>query len=121
MEPGCLNKLKTSRKLLVWVVALLMFFLGFEAGGFQLVLLNVAKDFGLNTSMMGMLASMQFFATIGMPLLFGRLSDRIGKKRVLAFSLPVFILGCVLAGLAQSALLLVAGVAILGAGFSVTV
>ncbi|HOR13364.1 MAG TPA: MFS transporter [Clostridia bacterium] len=120
MEPGCLNRLKTSRKLLVWVVALLMFFLGFEAGGFQLVLLDVAKDFGLNTSTMGMLASMQFFATIGMPLFFGRLSDRIGKKRVLAFSLPVFILGCVLAGLAHSALLLVAGVAVLGAGFSVT-
>ncbi len=120
MELGCFSKLKTSRKLLVWVTALLMFFLGFEAGGFQLVLLNVARDFGLNTSMMGILASAQFFASIGMPLLFGRLSDRVGKKRVLAFSVPVFTLGCVVASLAHSALLFVAGVAVLGVGFAVS-
>lgn len=113
-------ELHLQRFRFVPVAALIMLCLGFEAGGFQLVLLNVANEFALNTSQMGLLAGLRFFATLGMPLLFGRLSDKIGKKRVLAISLPIYIFGCLITILAVSPVLSIAGILIIGIGFSIT-
>lgn len=109
-----------KRQLFVVVAACMTFFLGFESGGFQLALLRVAGEFALNQAMMGVLASLQFVAMVGMPLVFGRLADTVGKKRILAIFMPVFIVGCAAAAVSPTALAFVAGVIVIGAGFSVT-
>lgn len=96
-----------------------LFFVGFEMGGFQLVLRSVSAEFSVGTIGAGLLVAAQYASVILMPLLFGRLSDRVGKKKViLSFSL-VFLLGCALSALAHSVLVFAAGVFCVGAGYSV--
>ena len=102
------------------VAACMMFVIGFEAGGFQLVLLRVAQEFSLTKSMMGVLAGLQFLAMAGLPVLLGRLADRVGKKKILIFFMPVFVLGCALAVVSKSPGIFVAAVLLIGTGFSVT-
>ncbi len=102
------------------IAAGMMFFIGFEWGGFQLALLRVAQEFSLTESMMGVLAGLQFLAMAGLPLLVGRLADRVGKKRILLMFLPVFVLGCVLAVLSRSPFVFILAVLLIGTGFSVT-
>lgn len=109
-----------KRQPFVVFAACMTFFLGFESGGFQLALLHVADEFALNQTMMGVLAGLQFLAMVGLPLVFGRLADNVGKKRVLAIFMPVFIIGCAAAAVSPTALIFVAGVIVIGAGFSVT-
>ncbi len=102
------------------IAAGMMFFIGFEWGGFQLALLRVAQEFSLTESVMGLLAGLQFLAMAGLPLLVGRMADRVGKKRILIMTLPVFMLGCALAVLSRSPLIFVLAVLLIGSAFSVT-
>ena len=62
---------------------LLLFALGFIASGNQLVLMEVAEEFKLDGTGMGILAAMQFCGMIPATLLFGGLTDRMSKKRIL--------------------------------------
>jgi MFS family permease len=105
--------------LLPFTVYGLVFFLGIEAGGFQLVLLNVAADLVKSTTMMGILVSVQFIAITVAPLCFGWLADRIGKKIILLVFMPVFTGGCFLAALSNSTMVFMGGVFLLGIGYSV--
>lgn len=97
----------------------MMFFVGFEMGGFQLALRSISGEFSAGTIGAGLLVAAQYASVILMPLLFGRISDRVGKRKVmLAFSL-LFLLGCALSALAQSVFAFAAGVFCIGAGYSV--
>jgi len=107
------------KKLIIPVTAVLTFFLGFEAGGFQFVLQRVAVEFRLNSTKMGLLVAAQYVAIMIMPLLFGRISDKAGKKRILSVFIPAFILGCLLAAVSSGAATFMIGVFIIGAGYSV--
>lgn len=72
--------------------------LGFTAGGAQWVLSVYALLFG------------------GLLLLFGRLADRVGRRRAFLAGLAVFALGCLVAGIAPSAWVLLAARAVQGVG-----
>ncbi len=109
-----------AKKLIFPLICGLLFLLGFESGGFQLVLVNIAGEFGLNNTVMGSLVTVQFLAILVMPLIFGRISDRIGKKKVLTISVPVFAAGCAITLLAGSAGAFAAGIFIVGFGYSVS-
>jgi MFS family permease len=52
----------------------------------------------------------------GLLLLFGRLGDRIGRRRLFVAGLIVFLAGSVMAGLAQQSLMLIVGRTIQGLG-----
>jgi len=101
------------------VFSLLMFFVGFEMGGFQLALRNISGEFSIGAVGGGLLVAAQYVSVILMPLVFGRLSDRAGKRNVILVFLLVFFLGCVLAALSGGVLLFAAGVFCIGAGYSV--
>lgn len=105
--------------LLLIIVCGLLFFIGFEMGGFQLVLRSVSGEFAMTTTGAGLLVAAQYLGVVLMPPLFGSLSDRIGKKRVLLLSALAFCAGCVLAATCGGALSFVAGVFLVGAGYSV--
>ena len=96
-----------------------MFFVGFEMGGFQLALRGISGEFAIGAVGGGLLVAAQYVSIIFMPLVFGRLSDRAGKRRVLLVFLLVFCGGCVLAARSSSVLLFAAGVFCIGAGYSV--
>ena len=95
------------------------FFLGVESGGFQLVLLQVAEEFALAPVKMGGVVTSQFIAIVMGPLLFGWVSDRIGKKTILLYGMIVFIVGCFGAALSPAVVFFTCCVFILGLGFSV--
>lgn len=105
--------------MLLFIVSGLLFFVGFEMGGFQLVLRNASGDFNMTIAGAGLLVAAQHLGVVLMPPLFGRLSDRIGKKRVLLLSSSVFCGGCALAAVTSGAPAFIAGVVLIGAGYSV--
>ncbi|MDR1388949.1 MAG: MFS transporter [Treponema sp.] len=97
----------------------LTFFLGFESGGFQLALLQVAKEFSLGKTMMGILVAVQFSAITSAPLLFGHIADKTGKRKILLFFMPVFFAGCIFTALSGSVGFFIAGIFLTGIGYSV--
>jgi fucose permease len=106
-------------RLFIPAVCGIAFFLGFESGGFQLVLINVASDFALTTTMMGVLVASQYTAITIAPLLFGWIADKIGKRPVLLIFMPVFVGGCLLTASSGSIAVFIPGVFLIGAGYSV--
>ena len=72
---------------------MIMFTLGFEIAGFQAVLLDIAQEFSMNNTQMGMLAAVQSVASVISTLSFGGLADKIRKKKAVA------LFGCVPGGL----------------------
>jgi fucose permease len=97
----------------------LTFFLGFENGGFQLVLLSIVSDFVVSPAMMGVLVASQYTAITLAPLAFGWIADRIGKKPMLVLFMPVFVAGCFLTAVSGSVPVFLCGVFIIGVGYSV--
>lgn len=112
-----MNKNQTFAMILACGAA---FFLGMESAGFQLVLLEVAGEFDLNPVVMGGVVTSQYAAIFLGPLLFGWLSDRIGKRTVLLFSMVIFMAGCFGASLSNTTALFSIAVFVLGFGFSIS-
>ena len=74
---------KVSRRMLFIYICLLLAVLGMEAGGLQYHLLLIGREMGINATRMGNLVSVQYLAFILIPLLFGGMGDRYGKKKIL--------------------------------------
>jgi len=97
----------------------LMFFVGFEMGGFQFALRNISTEFAASTTGSGLLVAAQYVSVILMPLLFGRLADRAGKRTVVLSFSVLFLLGCLLSAISRGVFAFAAGVFFIGAGYSV--
>ena len=97
----------------------LMFFVGFEMGGFQFALRGISAEFSIDSIGSGLLVAAQYSSVILMPLLFGNLADRVGKRIVILSFSVVLLLGCLLASLAGGVFAFAAGVFLIGAGYSV--
>ena len=95
------------------------FFLGFELGGYQLILLEVANSFALNNVMMGVVVASQFSAITLGPLLFGWAADRYGKKIILQIFMLVFVIGCFGATFSGAVWVFASFLFITGIGYSV--
>ena len=109
---------RTSHTLLP-VFSGLMFFVGIEMGGFQLALRSISSEFSMGATGAGLLVAAQYVSIILMPLLFGRLADRAGKRRVLLLFSFVFFIGCLLSALASDVFSFAIGLFLIGAGYSV--
>ncbi len=82
----------------LWLVFFLIVFInGFEAGGYQASLWNIGQTYDLSTSLMGLFASVELFATMLAPLLLGAWADRNNKIRCLKILLCVQTVAAVLA------------------------
>lgn len=102
---------------LLALVSGLLFFIGFEMGGYQLVLRNVSSEFSMTPLGSGLLVAMQNAGFVLAPLLFGNLSDRIGKKYTMFGFMLTFIVGCALAAAASGTWVFIAGVFLIGVGY----
>ncbi|MBE5759591.1 MAG: MFS transporter [Clostridiales bacterium] len=64
---------------------------------------SFAESFGLSMTELGTLLSCQFLASMITPLITGRLSDVIGKKKVLIGGIALFAIGCFVISLSKTA------------------
>lgn len=69
-----------SKKLLIPVTFIMAFLQGCYICTYQFLLLNMAEDLDLGNAQIGILAGVMFGAQICIPLIFGMVSDKIGKK-----------------------------------------
>ena len=112
-----MNNQKAVRSIRIFTIAA-VFMLGIESGGFQLMLVEIASEYGLSATAMGTLVTVQYAAMLAIPLLFGRLADRVGKKRILQVFLPMLILGCALILVSPLLAAFYLGIFLIGAGYS---
>jgi fucose permease len=96
----------------------LAFILGVELGGQQISLLYIANEFDLSHSGMGAIVTVQFLAIVMMPAIFGGICDKVGKKKAILAAVTALALGCALSAAAGSLLLLLVGMFVIGAGYS---
>lgn len=87
---------------------------------YQISLLYIADEFALSGFMMGVIVAAQSAGICLPPLFIGTLSERIGKRGVLMISMPMMILGMLIVSVSGEIALFIAGVVLIGAGFSVT-
>ncbi|NCC13416.1 MAG: MFS transporter, partial [Spirochaetia bacterium] len=113
-----MNKKKyLDRKILF--SCLLHFSIGFEMGGFQVVLRTMAEFFSLERIDSGFLVSAQYVGIILMPALIGRIADRVGKKRTLVVFMLVFSIGAFMVGVSSWLGITVLGLLFIGSGYGV--
>jgi len=95
-----------------------MFFYGFWLGGIQITLANIAAHYGVDSTGMGLFVSVQYVSAALAPMCAGVIADRIGKKPLLVAFALVFGAGCVLAGCSAGLWIYLAGMFLIGAGYS---
>lgn len=101
------------------IACICSFFLGFESGGFQYSLLKIAAELDITGVQNGILVAAQYSAVMAMPVLFGRIADRVGKRRILYFFCLVFCTGCLGISMFPGYLPVLGSVFVIGAGYSV--
>lgn len=112
-------KKKVSKRMLFIYICLLLTVLGMEAGGLQYHLLLIGREMGISATRMGNLVSVQYLAFILIPLLFGGMGDRYGKKKILIGFGLCFSCGCLVLVVAGGFALSLLGVFLIGAGYSI--
>lgn len=110
---------KVSRRMLFIYICLLLAVLGMEAGGLQYHLLLIGREMGINATRMGNLVSVQYLAFILIPLLFGGMGDRYGKKKILIGFGLCFSCGCLILVVSGGFVPALLGVFLIGAGYSI--
>lgn len=112
-----MEQTKNTGRFLAGVIFLIGFLLGIETGGLQFVLLKAAKEFHLSQTAMGSIVTIQFIAVTIAPLVMGRISDQIGKKKVIAGASLLFACGSAISILSLNMSALLAGVLLIGFAF----
>lgn len=102
-----------------YIACMILFFLGFEAGGFQISLMQMTGEFGISGVKGGLLVSAQQAVVIIMPFLAGIAADRMGKKKILLLAGSVFLCGCIGITMLKEYALLLCSIALIGSGYSI--
>ena len=110
--------MRISHKWFVPIGYTLCFLLGFEIGGYQAALYNIAKDYNMGQAQMGYVVMVLSVASIVCPVVFGPLADRIEKKRVVSIFSACFIAGCLVVALAHGVAMFFVGIFLVGTGLS---
>ena len=97
----------------------LMFAYGCFLGASQAVIQRVGASLGLDLAGIGALVSLQFVPAIIVPVWMGRVSDRVGRRPVLAAFCAVFGVGLAICGSARVTAVYAVGALAIGAGYSV--
>ncbi len=108
----------TNSRYLYPICLFLTFILGFESGAFQLSTLSLSHEFAVGSSITGLIIATQYIAIVVGSLVMGGVADYFGKKKVLAVFIPVFAIGCYIAGSSSSILTFVLGIFVIGIAFS---
>lgn len=109
-----------TRKKLILTIILLSYFITAIDGSIVITgVTKIAADLHLSPSLLSWVQNAYVLAWGGFMLLGGRLSDTFGRKRVLNLSLVLFGIGSLLAGIAQTASVMIAARFIQGVGSAI--
>lgn len=108
------DEIRRKRDYLWVILFVIIFFNGFESGGYQASLWNIGQNYDLSTTSMGMFASLELFADMLAPLILGSWADRTGKARSMSILLVVQLVSTVLIWASQSEPFFLAGIFVLG-------
>jgi len=106
-------------KLVLFVLCAITFMLGFELGGFQLALMRATDEFGIGGAVIGLPVAAQFVSIGVMPLIFGPISDRVGKKKIMLIFMAIYAAGSLLTWSSASSVQFLISIFILGTGYGV--
>ncbi|MFD4985340.1 sugar porter family MFS transporter [Streptomyces sp. NPDC058372] len=120
-EPGTHGPLsdvptRAVRKISLWAVAIALggFLFGFDTGVISGALLYIKDDFHLNSIQQSSVVSVLLIGAVVGSLLSGRLSDRIGRRRILALVGVAFLAGTAVVTFAGGFVTLLVGRIVLG-------
>ncbi len=100
---------------MLWLyLFLIVFFNGFEAGGYQASLYSIGQIYDLSITSMGLFASVELFATMLAPLALGSWADRSQKRKCLLILLGIQIAFAFTIFASNVALVFVVGIFFLG-------
>ena len=99
----------------LWVVLfVIIFFNGFESGGYQASLWSIGQNYDLTTTSMGLFAAVELLADMLAPLLLGSWADRTGKAWSMSVLLAVQLVSTVVVWASQAQAVFLVGIFILG-------
>lgn len=93
--------------------------LGLDTGGFQQIILKIAQEYELSYSRMSGLVTVKCISNFLCILVFGPISDRIGKKYILLCASGIFSGGCILAACTHTFLFTATAVIVIGMAFGI--
>ena len=109
--------MRQTKKLLIPLVCFGLFLTGYYLVTLQYTIYDMAKEYGLNDTLMGLIITIQYIAMILLPIPLGGLSDRFGKKMVYYIQSISLVAGPLLVFLSGNTAVLFIGVLISGAGY----
>jgi fucose permease len=95
------------------------FLLGIYISFFQSIIDQISSYYKINNTNAGIIISLHFIGTLLSSWIFGEISSRIGKKKVIESGFIMFFSGLVLIFLSKTIIIAAIGVFIIGGGFGI--
>lgn len=96
-----------------------MLLLGVYISVYQSIINSLSKTYSINNASVGIIIALHFIGSLITPIVFGEISDRIGKKPVAIISFSVLLSGLLAVFLFNNLFLIAAGIFLAGCGFAV--
>lgn len=96
-----------------------MALLGIYLTVYQSVISEISNEHSIGPTAMGVIIALHFMGSITAPVIFGEISDRVGKKPVVMISFVIIIAGLLSVYIFDGLLLIAAGIFLIGCGFAV--
>ena len=109
--------MKQTSKTIFPVICLSFVLNGYYLTTLSKTLANISAQYGLDNTAMGLLMSVQFIAMIVLSLPFGRLGDKIGKKKIYYIQSVCFLAGMFMISFAPNMAVVVTGIFFGGVGY----
>lgn len=93
--------------------------LGIYISIYQSVINYISQYYEINTALVGVMIAMHFLGSLTAPIIFGEISDRLGKKPVVILSFCILLTGLLAVYLFDSIYLIAAGIFFIGCSFAV--
>ena len=93
--------------------------LGIYISIYQSIISTITKEYSISNTVAGVIISMHFLGSVVAPVIFGEISDRIGKKAVVVVAFVISITGLLFIFLFNSIVMVVIGIFMIGSGFGV--
>lgn len=93
--------------------------LGVYISIYQSIISTITANYSISNSVAGLIISMHFTGSLVAPVIFGEISDRVGKKAVVLAAFIIFITGLIFVYLFNSIVMVAIGIFLIGSGFGV--
>lgn len=110
--------MRKQKKVFITMLGFL-FLVGLDIGSFQQIILSISEEYGLTYTQMSSMVSVKCVLNFICVLIFGPISDKIGKKKVLQVASTVYVVGNIIVALSHGLILTYIGVSVIGMAFGI--